>query len=121
MSVKFKGGRNIAMKVPAHQYDATVAFYRDVIGLEPLENHLPNVGFAFGANQLWIDSTPGISQAELWLELEADDAPKAAHHLQQAAIVRCDEIEPLPEGNEMFWISSPASIIHLVAGNGASW
>ena len=30
MAAKFSGGKNIAMKVPPHQYEATVAFYRDV-------------------------------------------------------------------------------------------
>jgi hypothetical protein len=29
---KFAGGRNIAMKVPPHLWDATVRFYRDVGG-----------------------------------------------------------------------------------------
>lgn len=111
----FAGGRNIAMKVPSHQWEATVAFYRDVLGLKQLENHLPNVGFEFGSNQLWIDRVEGMSQAELWLELAARDIPDAAKHLSKAGVVRCDEIEPLPEGYEGFWIASPASIIHMVA------
>jgi hypothetical protein len=29
--------------------------------------------------------------------------------------VRCDQIEPLPEGFEGFWIANPAAIAHLVA------
>ncbi len=33
-SVKFEGGRNIAMKVPPHQHEATVRFYRDVLKLD---------------------------------------------------------------------------------------
>jgi hypothetical protein len=32
--------------------------------------------------------------------------------------VRRDEIEPLPESFEGFWITSPASIIHIVAKQG---
>ena len=111
----FAGGRNIAMKVPPHQWEATVAFYRDVLGLKLLENHLPNVGFEFGSNQLWIDRVEGMSQAELWLELAASDIPEAAKHLAKAGVVRCDAIEPLPEGYEGFWIASPAAIIHMVA------
>jgi hypothetical protein len=114
MSVKFAGGRNIALKVPPHLYAATVRFYRDVVGLKPLDNHPPAVGFVFGANQLWIDEVPGMSQAELWLELVADDVPAAAEHLAKAGVVRCDEIEPLPEGFEGFWISNPAQIVHIV-------
>ena len=29
----FSGGRNIALKVPPHRYEATVGFYRDVLRL----------------------------------------------------------------------------------------
>jgi catechol 2,3-dioxygenase-like lactoylglutathione lyase family enzyme len=37
--VKFAAGRNIAMKVPPHQYEATVGFYRDVLGLKEITAH----------------------------------------------------------------------------------
>jgi catechol 2,3-dioxygenase-like lactoylglutathione lyase family enzyme len=111
----FAGGRNIALKVPPHQYEATVRFYRDVLGLKPLDNHPPEVGFEFGANQLWIDRVPGMSQAEIWLELATPDIAAAAEYLNSAGVVRQDEIEPLPEDFAGFWISSPASIIHMVA------
>lgn len=47
----FAAGRNIAMKVPPHQYDATVAFYRDVLGFHMLEEFAPAVAFEFGANR----------------------------------------------------------------------
>ncbi|MGY1857386.1 hypothetical protein [Modestobacter sp. SYSU DS0290] len=58
---------------------------------------------------------PVISQAELWLQLTTDDPAAAAQHLATAeGVARCDEIEPLGEGSA-FWISSPASIVHLVA------
>lgn len=56
-----------------------------------------------------------MSQAELWLEIVADDAAEAAHDLAKAAgVTRCDEIEPLPEGGSSFWITSPAAVVHLV-------
>ncbi len=115
---KFAGGRNIAMKVPPHLWDATVQFYRDVVGLKVIEHAPtvpPSVGFEFGANQLWVDRVDGMSQAEIWLELSTSDVQAAASHLKSAGIVRRDEIEPLPEGFEGFWITSPASIIHIVA------
>jgi catechol 2,3-dioxygenase-like lactoylglutathione lyase family enzyme len=118
MTMRLAGGRNIALKVPAHQYEATVRFYRDVAGLTPLDNHPPHVGFEFGANQLWIDRVDGLSQAELWLELVTDDVPQASRHLEAAGVVRCDEIEALPQGFEGFWISNPASIIHIVSKPG---
>jgi hypothetical protein len=108
------GGRNIAIKVPPHQFEATLRFYRDVVGLERLDD-LSGPCFAFGANRLWLDRVDGMSQAEIWLELVADDMPAAAQRLAAAGVVRCDEIERLPDGFEGFWIASPASIVHLVS------
>ena len=114
MTEKFRGGRNIALKVPPHQWEATVRFYRDTLGLAEITEHAPEVGFRFGHNQLWIDKVETVSQAELWLELVTDDVPAAAEHLKAAGIARCDEIEKLPKDFNGFWISSPSSIIHLV-------
>ncbi len=113
---KFSGGRNIAMKVPPHAFDATVRFYREVVGLEELPGHAPSVAFAFGACTLWIDRVAGLSQAEIWLELVSDDVAAAADQLRAAGSVRCDEIEPLPEGFDGFWVLNPASVVHLVSG-----
>lgn len=121
MTATFAGGRNIALKVPPHQYDATVRFYRDVIGLRPLDNHPPAIGFEFGANQLWIDRVEALSQAELWLEIVADDVPKAAGHLAAAGVARRDEIERLPDGFDGFWISDPAAIIHIVTAKSSQY
>lgn len=42
------------------------------------KNHLPEVGFEFGASQLWIDRVDGLSQAEIRLELASTDIPAAA-------------------------------------------
>ena len=119
--VKFTAGRNIAMKVPPHLYEATIQFYRDVLGLKELTKHAPSVGFEFGSNNLWIDRVPGISQAETWLEVVTNDIDAASEHLKAAGVVRCDEIEPLPEGFQAFWVSSPASIIHLVCKDTQTW
>ena len=109
-----RAGRNIALKVPPHQWDATVQFYRQTLGLPELTNFAPDVAFQFGANQLWIDRVATISQAELWLELVTDDTKAAARHLERAGVVRCDQIEQLPRGFDGFWIASPAAIVHLV-------
>jgi hypothetical protein len=65
--VKFTGGRNIAMKVPPQLWDATVQFYREVVGLEVIEHaptSPPSVCFEFGANQLWMDRVDGFSPKE---------------------------------------------------------
>ncbi|MBY5841127.1 hypothetical protein J3P71_03065 [Rhizobium leguminosarum] len=121
-SVKFEGGRNIAMKVPPHQHEATVRFYRDVLKLEPVGGPQGEaVGFKFGANNLWIDNVPGMSQAELWLEIVTDNTQEAAKILAQAGVARCDEIEPLGDQFDGYWISSPCAIIHLVDARQGSW
>lgn len=114
MKPKFQGGRNIALKVPPHQYEATVRFYGETLGLERIERLSPDVVFAFGLNRLWIDRTPGMSQSEFWLEVVTDDREAAARHLTAVGADRRDEIEALPEDLPAFWVSSPASNIHLV-------
>ena len=114
---EFAGDRNIAMKVPPHLWDATVRFYRDVIGLSVIEHApttLPFICFEFGANWLGIDRVDSLSQAEVWLNLSTADVGAAARQLESAGVVRRDEIEPLPEGFEGFWVQNPASIIHIV-------
>lgn len=108
------GGINIAMKVPPHQFEATVSFYRDVIGLKPIPDKAPAIGFELGPNRLWIDETPRSSHAEVWLELFCDDFPGAAAHLARNGVIRCDPIEPLPDGFRGGWITNPANVIHMV-------
>lgn len=121
MAAKFAGGKNIAMKVPPHQYDATVAFYRDILGLTQIDGPAgDSVGFEFGSNNLWIDRVPAMSQAELWLEIVTDDTAEAAEALEKANVVRCDEIEDLGK-LDGFWVSNPAAVIHLVDAKGGSW
>lgn len=109
------------MKVPPHQYEATIQFYRDVLGLKEITKHAPSIGFEFGPNNLWIDRIDGISQAEIWLEVVTNDLEAASAQLDEAGVVRCDYIEPLPQGFQGFWVSSPASIIHLVCKDSESW
>jgi catechol 2,3-dioxygenase-like lactoylglutathione lyase family enzyme len=117
MKPTFQPGRNIAMKVPAHEYAGTIAFYRETLGLKELTpsdadgEQTPR--FDFGGKVLWLDCVPGISQAEIWLEVVTDDLERAAAHLEGHDCARRDEIEPLPEGFRAFWISSPTNIIHL--------
>ena len=122
MNRKFEAGNNLAMKVPLHEYEATLMFYREILGLEELtpaeENATPR--FDFGGKVLWIDAAEGCSQAEIWLEVTSDDPAGAAEHLRQAGLVRCDAIEALPDGFDGYWIVSPCNIIHLVSGTGES-
>ena len=116
MSVSFTPGNNIAMKIPSHEYAATLHFYRDVLGLKSLarSDSGDTPRFEFGDKVLWLDKEPGISQAEIWLEIVCDDLDAAAAHLAHHGLQRRDEIEPLPDGFPGFWIASPSNIIHLV-------
>ena len=120
MKPKFKPGRNIAIKVPPHQYEQTVTFYRDILGFEPAglpsSDTYESVALRFGDKTLWIDKCASLSQSEIWLEIQTDDIEKAAAVFAEANICRRDEIEPLPDDFNGFWISSPTDIIHLVTG-----
>jgi catechol 2,3-dioxygenase-like lactoylglutathione lyase family enzyme len=103
----FAGGRNIALKIPAHEYDDMVHFYREVLGLKQLRDQLPSTAFEFGANLLWLDRVETMTQAEIWLELRTPDTAEAARHLAGSNVARCDAVEKLPDGFDGFWISGP--------------
>ncbi|QKX16253.1 VOC family protein [Microbulbifer sp. YPW1] len=117
MDLEFEPGKNIAMKIPAHEYESTVRFYRNVLQLKELTGSgaEDTPKFDFGGKVLWLDCMPGLSQSEIWLEIVASDIGKAAEHLKDQGCRRRDEIEPLPDGFKAFWISSPSNIIHLVS------
>lgn len=114
----FKGGRNMALKLPAHQFDATLRFYRDTLGLPVtvMEDGSPVV--EFGPMRLWLDRSDSASNSELWLEITTESAKEAEIQLEKAEVVRCDQIEPLPSGFRGFWVMSPANTVHLVAEPG---
>jgi hypothetical protein len=110
----FHGGPNIAMKIPPFEYEATLSFYRDVIGLPLLDSYSPDNVFQYGSNLLWLDCMPELEQTEVWLELLTPDTAVAAEHLSRSGVKRSDSVEVLPVGFDGFWIRSPASIVHLV-------
>ncbi len=108
-------GSNIAMKVPAAAFEATVAFYEKTLGFRIKETTTEgSVVFDFGGKNLWIDCTPGLGQAEIWLDVCTTDLTAAAEHLKSSEVIRCDDIEQLPTGMHAFWIKNPAGIVHLV-------
>ncbi len=117
MDLEFEPGKNIAMKIPSHEYENTVRFYREVLRFKELTgsgaNDTPK--FEFGDKVLWLDCMPGLSQSEIWLEVVASDIGNASEYLKEQGCHRRDDIEPLPEGFKAFWISSPSNIIHLVS------
>ena len=110
----FTGGRNVAIKVPEHAFEATVAFYRDTLALTMVYDAVGTKAFEFGPLRLWIDRMPHLAQGEMWLELVAANTTAAAAHLAASGVVRCDEVEKLPPDLDGFWIMNPAGIVHLV-------
>lgn len=109
-------GRNIALKIPAAEYESTVAFYREVLELRELGQASDgSIGFDLDGKDLWLDRVEAITQAEVWLELVTDDLEAAAKHFADHEVSRCDEVEELPEGFRGFWIKNPAGLVHLVS------
>lgn len=111
---RFTPGKNIAMKIPSHQYEETVTFYRDILGMSQVRKEPSSTAFEFGGKTLWLDRVEHLSQAEIWLEVLTDDLGLAANRFKDKNVIRRDEIEKLPEDFEGFWISNTAGVIHLV-------
>jgi hypothetical protein len=110
MTTLVRPGQNIAIKVPLHRYDETVAFYRDRVGLPVALVKEKSTSFEFNGFTLWIDGIAHQSQVDVWLELFADD-PDAA--IIQLGGPRRDELEPL-DGVTGHWTSDPAGTVLLV-------
>ncbi|MFN3954501.1 MAG: hypothetical protein ACK4LQ_08610 [Pararhodobacter sp.] len=103
-------GKNIAIKVPLHRWEQTLAFYRDRAGLKVIRESENTVAFEFGAMVLWIDRVAHQAQGDVWLELFTDDPAAALSRLQAP---QRDELEPL-DGVEGHWTSDPAGTVLLL-------
>ncbi|MBE1468560.1 VOC family protein [Kibdelosporangium phytohabitans] len=110
------------MKLPKVRFDRTVAFYRDVLGMEVVESSdvdvavgVPrSVSVQFGPVTLWLDRVDNYSRADLWLELFTDDVELATRHLAGHSVVPQDELEQLPAGMAAHWFTNPVGIPHIV-------
>lgn len=105
-----EAGKNIAIKVPSHRWDDTVAFYRDKVGLPVARELKDSTGFEYGSLTLWIDRVPHQSQVDVWIELFDDDPAAALSHLGSP---NRDGLEPLTDvvGH---WTSDPAGTVILL-------
>lgn len=118
MNLKFEGGINIALKIPQRKYDETVAFYRDVVGMQVEEKTIDNPTITrtckviFGANILWLDCCPFNSHSETWLEMNTNDVERATEHLATHGIQPCDELERIPKDSH--WITDPAGNVFIL-------
>lgn len=114
----FRPGRNIAMKLPERSYSKTLAFYRDTLGIAVLREDDDGAVLDFGAIRLNLDRVPGQSQTDIWLQVVTDDTKAAQSQLDAAGVTICNEVEPLPDGFDGFWIASPSGTIHLIDAEG---
>ena len=111
----FQPGDNIAMKVPAAEFEAAVAFYEQTLCFRVESREVSSVRFDHGGGHFfWIDRVEDLAKAEVWLEICTTDLPAAQERLKEAGMLRCDEVEALPEGMKAFWIKNPAGVVHLV-------
>jgi predicted enzyme related to lactoylglutathione lyase len=121
MDAKFEGGLNIAVKIPKNKYSQTVAFYRDILGLEVEEKPIDNPTVSrthqvkFGNNILWLDCVDNYTHSETWLELKVTDVEIATKYLNSKGIETSDELEQLPD--HMHWITDPAGTVFLLTEN----
>jgi hypothetical protein len=105
-----RGGDNIALKIPSYCYDATLAFYRDVLRLPFVGEELGSPGFAFGGNTLWVDHVPRYGRSDAWLQLRAADVHDVARRLAAQGVPLREEVEPYDDV-EGYWISDPSGVI----------
>lgn len=116
--IMFEGGINIAIKIPKSKYDATIAFYRDMLKLEVAEIAISNPTVSrshsvkFGGNTVWLDCVDNYTHSETWLELNTPDVEKAVHYLKTNNINTCDELEEIPDNAH--WIMDPAGTVLIV-------
>lgn len=118
MNNEFKGGVNIAIKIPKSKYEETVVFYRDVLKLEVEEKAINNPTVSrthavkFCNNVVWLDCVDNYTHSEVWLELKTPDVKNATEYLKSKGISTCDELEQIPE--DMHWIMDPAGTVFIL-------
>jgi len=118
MNKKFRGGVNIAIKIPKSKYEETVFFYRDVLKLEVKEKSIDNPTVSqthevkFGNNIVWLDCVDNYTHSEVWLELKTPDVKNATEYLKSEGVSTCDELEQIPK--DMHWIMDPAGTVFII-------
>lgn len=118
MKNQFEGGLNIAIKIPRHIYEKTVAFYRETLGLEVVEKPLENPTVSrthrvkFGHNIVWLDCVDNYTHPETWLELKTTDVKQATKYLESKGVEPRDTLEKIPDN--MHWIMDPAGTVFIL-------
>ena len=116
----FGGGANIALKIPKAFFLDTIAFYKDVLGLD-VQEHTPwsdskqaSYFCQFGPITIWFDQVDAFSKCDTWLEISADNMDSALKHFSENNVPVRNELEVLPKDMKGCWISDPAGNILLV-------
>lgn len=118
MNNSFKGGVNIAIKIPKSKYEQSVSFYRDILKLEVTEKPITNPTVSrthevkFGPNIVWLDCVDNYTHSEVWLELRTTDVNSATDYLRTNGINTCDELEEIP--TDTHWIMDPAGTVFIL-------
>ncbi|WP_114748258.1 VOC family protein [Pleomorphovibrio marinus] len=121
MKPTFRGGLNIAVKIPKAKYQATLQFYGETLGLELEERPISHPEITrthrvvFGPNILWLDCVPTKTHSETWLELRTEEMGLAEAYLHENGVRFCDEIEDIPKG--MHWLTDPAGTVFILCEN----
>ncbi len=110
----FTAGRNIAMKIPQRDYDAVVRFYTGTLGFPVIDADETGTVVAFGDVRLNLDKVPHQSQTDVWFQVQTRDTTVAKRELAGQGVTICDEVEPLPDGFDGFWVAAPNGVIHLI-------
>ena len=123
MDTEFRGGVNIAIKIPKSKYEKTVEFYRDILKLDVVEKPIKNPTVSrthqvkFGNNTVWLDCVDNYTRSETWLELNTPDVDRATAYLKSQGVETCDELEEIPENTH--WIMDPAGTVFILSKPGA--
>ncbi len=110
----YTAGRNIAMKIPLRDYDAVVRFYTETLGFPVIDADESCTVVEFGHVRLNLDRVPHQSQTDVWFQVQTKDVSAAKRELEDDGVTMCDEVEPLPDGYDGFWITAPNGVIHLI-------
>ena len=114
----FKGGLNIAIKIPKNRFEATLLFYRDILGfkIEKDEEGKQRESYfcEFGNNRLWFDMVENYSQTDVWLELKTSNIKQARKYLNDKGVCFRDELEAFPPDLNANWVSEPAGVVLLL-------
>src|SRR5688500_10402636 len=119
MDINFRGGVNIAIKIPKSKYEETVNFYREILKLQVTEKPIKNPTVSrthevkFGNNTVWLDCVDNYTHSEVWLELNTPDVKQATEYLQRKGVSTCDELEEIPA--DTHWIMDPAGTVFILA------